>query len=303
MRGHIGEEVLSAHLHRLMLAGGPLTDKSFEERRQELRDRVRDKLQNPDQEFETPTNEAVENIEDFLVKPMIDLDYDEKSKLRLTAAILILIGSILGVISGGMLLQGNPEDLINSSIFKDAESVDLTGNVLDTEGVALNNTSVELIEYESGEVLQTTSTNERGYFQFDNVKPEKSILRLTKDGYFGNERIFIAEDGLMNPFTMEEGNSTIYKTFDETTDEGGWSLENAVALSTFVSLITIGSGFLGIQASIEARRAKKYRRTQYFAGFSLFSRGLILIGPLLILIGMALLSLAKTQFEDQLGDQ
>ena len=179
MRGQIGEEVLSAHLHRLMLAGGPLTDKSFEERRQELRDRVRDKLQNPDQEFETPTIEAVENIEDFVVKPMIDLDYDEKSKLRLTAAILILIGSILGVISGGMLLQGNPEDLINSSIFKDAESVDLTGNVLDTEGVALNNTSVQLIEYESGEVLQTTSTNERGYFQFDNVKPEKSMLRLT----------------------------------------------------------------------------------------------------------------------------
>ena len=142
MRGQIGEEVLSAHLHRLMLAGGPLTDKSFEERRQELRDRVRDKLQNPDQEFETPTNEAVENIENFVVKPMIDLDYDEKSKLRLTAAILILIGSILGVISGGMLLQGNPEDLINSSIFKDAESVDLTGNVLDIEGVALNNTSV-----------------------------------------------------------------------------------------------------------------------------------------------------------------
>ena len=36
---------------------------------------------------------------------MIDLDYDEKSKLRLTAAILILIGSILGVISGGMLYR------------------------------------------------------------------------------------------------------------------------------------------------------------------------------------------------------
>ena len=270
MRGQTGEEVLSAHPHRLMIAGVPLTDKSFDERRQELRDRVRTKLEKPDQDLEVPSVNALERIEDFIVRPMIDLDYDEKSKLRLTAAILILIGSILGVISGGMLLQGNPEDLINSSIFKDAESVDLTGNVLDVEGVALNNTSVELIEHDSGEVLQKTSTNDRGYFQFDNVKPEKSILRLTKNGYFGIERIFIAEDGLMNPFTMEEGNSTIYKTFDETTDEGGWSLENAVALSTFVSLITIGSGFLGIQASIEARRAKKYRRTQYFAGFNFF---------------------------------
>ena len=86
-----------------------MTDKSFEERRQELRDRVRDKLENPDQDFEAPTNEAVENLDEFIVRPMIDLDYDEKSKLRLTAAILILIGSILGVISGGMLLQGNPE--------------------------------------------------------------------------------------------------------------------------------------------------------------------------------------------------
>ena len=55
MRGQIGEEVLSAHPHRLMLAGVPLTDKSFEERRQELRDRVRTKLQNPDQDLEVPT--------------------------------------------------------------------------------------------------------------------------------------------------------------------------------------------------------------------------------------------------------
>ena len=77
---------------------------------------------------------------------MIDLDYDERTKLRMIAAIAILVGSILGIISGGILLQGNPDDLLNSSLFNEAETVDLTGQVLTDDGVAINNATIQLYE-------------------------------------------------------------------------------------------------------------------------------------------------------------
>jgi hypothetical protein len=41
----------------------------------------------------------------------------------------------------------------------------------------------------------------------------------------------------------------------------------------------------------------------YFAGLSMFSRGLIIVGPTLTLIGMGFLTLAKYQFKDQSLDE
>ena len=100
----------------------------------------------------------------------------------------------------------------------------------------------------------------------------------------------------MQPFTMKNGTGITEETFQS--QDSGWSLEAAVGLSTFIGVMTIITGIVGVQASVEIRRAKRYRRTQYLAGISLFSRGLILFGPILILVGMGLLTLTKEQFED-----
>ena len=180
-----------------------MTGKSFEQRRAELRKRVKSQIDSPNEAINySEFNEIEENIQqEIVVKPMIDLDYDERSKLRMLAAIAILVGSILGIISGGILLQGNPDDLLNSSLFNEAETVDLTGQVLTDDGVAINNASIELYEDNSNSVIQTVFTNDNGYFQLDNVKPETMTIRVLKDGYSSLERTFIAEDGLMSPFT------------------------------------------------------------------------------------------------------
>jgi hypothetical protein len=167
---------------------------------------------------------------------------------------------------------------------------------LDIEGESLYNVNIELIDYESSETVQTTFTNENGYFQLKDVKPETMLLRVSFDGYNTIERTFDAVDGIMQPFTMKNG-SDITKELVQSEDSG-WSLEAAVGLSTFIGVMTIITGIVGIQASVETRRAKRYRRTQYLAGISLFSRGLILFGPILILAGMGLLTLSKEQFED-----
>ena len=277
-----------------------MSSKSFEERRAALRERVQKQITAEDT-VESPSepDSANTTIErEIVVKPMIDLDYDDREKIRVIVAVLILVGSILGIISGGILLQGNPDELLNSSLFNEVETVDITGQVLTVDGVTLENASVELFEDGSVQYLQSTTSDENGYFQFYNVEPEMMKIMVIIDGYVSEERTFLAENGLIKPFTMEEGNSSNVNQESYRGSDGGWSLEAAVALSTFLGVITIITGFVGIQASVEVRRGTRYRRTQYLAGIGLFSRGLIWIGPILILAGMALNSLVKEQYED-----
>ena len=281
-----------------------MSGKSFDERRAALRERVQNQLEsvNPESQDYTADLTSLEEAQEIVVKPMIDLDYDDRERLRMIVAILVLIGSILGVVSGGILLQGNPDELLNSTIFNEAETVDITGQVLTIDGVTLENATVELYEEKSIVVSQSETSDENGYFQFYNVKPEIMKIRVVISDYQSVERTLRAENGLIAPFTMIEGNSSTIIQENTVGNEGGWSLEAAVALSTFLGVFTIVTGFVGIQASVEIRRGKKYRRTQYLAGISLFSRGLIWIGPILILAGMALNSMVKDQYDDYFED-
>ena len=276
-----------------------MSEKSFDERREALKARVKKQLEESASnqlEADIVVSQTELIVEEDIFDTMLDLEYDDKARLRTLASVLILIGSLLGIFSGGIILQGNPSELLNSSLFEQTQSVDITGQVLDIEGEALFNVSIELVDYDSSETLQVTFTNDNGYFQLKNVKSDTMLLRVSLQGYNTIERTFDAVDGIMQPFTMKNGSGITKEVFE--TEDSGWSLEAAVGLSTFIGVMTVLTGIVGIQASVEVRRAKRYRRTQYLAGISLFSRGLILFGPILILVGMGLLALTKEQFED-----
>jgi hypothetical protein len=276
-----------------------MSEKSFDERREALKARVKKQLEDSTTQTSEPelvVSETELVVEDIGFDGILELEYDDKARIRKIASVLILVGSLLGIFSGGIILQGNPSELLNSSLFEQTQSVDITGQTLDIEGESLYNVRIELVDYDSSETLQTTYTNDNGYFQLKDVKAETMLLRVSLEGYNTIERTFDAVDGIMQPFTMKNG-SEVTKEFRQSEDSG-WSLEAAVGLSTFIGVMTIITGIVGIQASVETRRAKRYRRTQYLAGISLFSRGLILFGPILILAGMGLLALSKEQFED-----
>ena len=276
-----------------------MSEKSFDERREALKARVKKQLEESsiqDSEPELIVSQSELMLEEDSFDAMMEFEYDDKARLRKLAAVLILVGSLLGIFSGGIILQGNPSELLNSSLFEQSPSVDITGQTLDIEGQAIFNASIELVDYESSETLQVTYTNDNGYFQLKNVKAETMLLRVSLEGYNTIERTFDAVDGIMQPFTMKNGSDITKETVQS--EDSGWSLEAAVGLSTFIGVMTIITGIVGIQASVDTRRAKRYRRTQYLAGISLFSRGLILFGPILILVGMGLLTLTKEQFED-----
>jgi hypothetical protein len=110
----------------------------------------------------------------------------------------------------------------------------------------------------------------------------------------------IPEKAGVGPITMSYGNATI--TRDHHTVATGWDLESAVGLSTTIGILTVITGIVGIQAAVEVRRGKYYRRTQYLAGISLFSRGLIIFGPALILAGMITMVFIREQFDDYQGE-
>jgi hypothetical protein len=250
---------------------------------------------------ESDLNAAIEEANEEFNEHMASMNRANASQLRTLAASLILIGSILGMASGGLILQGNPADLINSfNVLENDQSVDVSGIALEPDGTAVAGVDVELMNFESEEIIGITTTDSNGYFWFKSIDINELQLTFSLDGYTTVERVFIPDGAQIKPVTMREGNGTIVE--NEIVAKDGWNAEDAVALSTAVGVLTVLTGLVGVQAAVEARRAKKYRRTQYLAGFALFSRGLIIFGPALILAGMVMLMISRDQFSDVGGE-
>jgi len=229
---------------------------------------------------------------------MLDRDAD---RWRNLAATLILLGSILGIISGALILQGNPSELLNTSLFAEQESVDISGTALeDVDGSGVEGVTVQLLQEDSRILLQEAVTDRFGHYTMDNVRQDTHIIVFSKAGYETVERTFLPDNVGLDPVTMKPGEGTRYENNEQRID--GWTLDNAVGLSSAIGLITIFAAFFGIQSAVEIRRGKRYRRSQYLAGLALFSRGLIIVGPALILFGMVVNVFARDDFEDRRED-
>jgi len=231
-----------------------------------------------------------------------ELDRSDKSRLLTLAASLILIGSILGMASGALILNGNPDDLLSSALFERSERVDVSGIALEGEGdgSGVANVTIQLLNIDTDEVIAEMATDKEGRFRFQDILSTAMTLHVEAEGYTTVERDFIPEEAGVKPITMTPGEGL--RIEKGITSDDGWALESAVGLSTAIGIFTVLTAFVGFQAAVEVRRGKHYRRTQFLAGIALFSRGLILFGPLMILSGMILLSISKEQFDDFGGD-
>lgn len=267
------------------------------ERRDALRARVRKKLDGEDEINEE--EELVVQEQEIIMSTTQNeelLFLEDKNGLLTLASSLIFIGSVLGIITGLLLLQGNPTDLLGNTLEVD-DVIDVRGIVLESEsGDSIEGVTIELLDVDSKTVLQTANTNSYGYYEFENIAPEPHILRVTLEGYKTVERTISATNVNQDAFTLTTGEGVVVE--DETTSSSGWTLENAVALSTGIALVTIVAGVIGLYSAVGARKQQHYRRTQYFAGIALLSRGFIVFGPFLILCGMGLMVLAKDEFEE-----
>ena len=283
-----------------------------EERMEALRARVKEKKEAAlsggiiEEELVVSTSgleespQSIRQREDDEWYELIDLDAD---RWRNLAAVLILVGSVLGMVSGALILQGNPTELLNTSLFAEQESVDISGTALeDVDGNGVEDVLVVLLDAASRAELQNTTTDSFGYFSMKNVAQEVHIIVFSKDGSTTVERTFVPDNVGLDPVTMKPGNATPVREENDQQSISGWTLDNAVALSTAIGVLTVGTALLGIQSAVEIRRGKHYRRSQYLAAGALFSRGLIIVGPTLILFGMIVNLFAKEDFEDQRED-
>ena len=138
------------------------------ERRDALRARVRQKLSGvepEDEELVVKESEILDSTtqgDDLVI-------IEESNGVLALASSLIFIGSILGIITGLLLLQGNPAELLDQSFSSD-EVVDFYGVVLEAEsGEAIEGVTIELIVIETGNVQNTTQTNSYGSVSYTHL--------------------------------------------------------------------------------------------------------------------------------------
>lgn len=245
-------------------------------------------------------NEIVVQVSQSKEGGFLQLQDDEITdgeRRRKIASALVMIGALMGIVSGALILQGNPSGLLNSSIFRTTDSLDIHGLILDEEGEPVANVSIELVDPESNSAIKSSKSDEFGRYVIDAVLVKNYELHVSKSGYQTVILSFKPEPIGISPITMVVGEGE--RTKDELSATEGWSMENAVALATFEGVFTIACALVGVHASFEIKRKKRYRRAQAFCWVGLFSRGLIIFGPALILLGMIFTMLDKEDFEDQ----
>ena len=229
----------------------------------------------------------------------IDLEYfmediSEEPSTRVAGAILIIIGSLLGVWLGILLVSGNPDEILSATpdSYSDVSGIvisERTGN--DSGGEPVEGVRVRLLSIEGATTGKETFTDSDGRFAIFEVRREPALLSFTHSGNNTTKLYFVPGDEAQIVITMSEGNG------ENVIDRRGESYQStSVSISTAIALMTVLLGLLGVYGGVEAYRGNSYRRSWWLSFLGLWSRGMIFIGPLLILIGMGLVTLSKEQF-------
>ena len=229
----------------------------------------------------------------------IDLEYfmediSEEPSTRVAGAILIIIGSLLGVQLGVLLVSGTPDEILSDT--PDSYS-DVSGIVIserignDSGGEPVEGVRVRLLSIEGATTGKETFTDSDGRFAIFEVRREPALLSFTHSGNNTTKLYFVPGDEAQIVITMSEGSG------ENVIDRLGESYQlTSVSIATAIALMTVLLGLLGVYGGVEAYRGNSYRRSWWLSFLGLWSRGMIFIGPLLILIGMGLVTLTKEQF-------
>jgi uncharacterized membrane protein/5-hydroxyisourate hydrolase-like protein (transthyretin family) len=232
----------------------------------------------------------------------IDLEYfledmSGESSTRVAGAILIIIGSLLGVQLGVLLVSANPDEILSSTLDASDEYSDISGIVIselsgnDTGGEPIEGVRVRLLSVEGATTGKETFTDSNGRFSIPEIRRESALLSFTHTGNNTTKLYFVPGDEAQITVTMSKGNG------ENVIDMRGESHQaQSVSIATAIALLTVLLGLTGVYGGVEAYRSNSYRRSWWLSFLGLWSRGMIFIGPLLILIGMGLVTLSKEQF-------
>ena len=229
-----------------------------------------------------------------------DLSIDPAT--RVAGAILIILGSALGAMLGVLLMAADPADIMGQ-IGADESSDTVNGVVIsslsnNTGGDPIEGVLIELLN-EDRTTIDSDLTDSGGRFSIVDVPRQSSILYIQHPDNKTVEILLVPGDHSQIIVTLEPGDGFI----GPLDMRGESNLADSVFVGFFVAAVTLLSGLAGIVGGLEAYNGNKYNRSWWLAFFGLFSRGMIFIGPLLILIGIGFMYLTRDQFTDYISTE
>ncbi|MAS80364.1 MAG: hypothetical protein CMA28_01920 [Euryarchaeota archaeon] len=227
-------------------------------------------------------------------------DMSEERSTRVAGAIMIIIGSLLGVQFGILQISGTPDEILSGSLDFSERYSDVNGITISSlegnssGGDPVEGVKIRLLSEEGATTGRETTSDSNGRFSFDSVIRKTSILEFTHPGNITMVVIFVPGDNADLAITISPGEG------EQQVDLSGESfLAESVSIATAIAVLTVIVGLAGVYGGVEAYRGDSYRRSWWLGFLGLWSRGMIFIGPLLILVGMGLVTLCKDQFSSE----
>ena len=229
-----------------------------------------------------------------------DLSIDPAT--RVAGAILIILGSALGAMLGVLLMAADPADIMGQ-IGEGQSSDTVNGLVIssldnNSGGDPIEGVLVELLN-EDRTTIGSDITDSGGRFSIIDAPRQSSILYVQHAENNTVEILLVPGDHSQIVVTLEPGDGCI----GPIDMRGDSNLADSVFVGFFIAAITLLTGLAGIVGGLEAYNGNKYNRSWWLTFFGLFSRGMIFIGPLLILIGLGLMYLTRDQFTDYISSE
>jgi hypothetical protein len=226
-------------------------------------------------------------------------DIATDSATRNLGAVMIGIGGLLGMVIGIMLISGNVSDILSGQMEESGGTADIDGIVISelvgnsSGGDGVEGVEVTLFDEEELEV-GTYVTDSSGRFSISDVPRRTVLLEIEHPGNVTVRISLIPGDHSQISVTLIEGDGPPIQ-LDMT---GESHLDESVLIATIFAVFALLTGLAGIAGALEANKGGSYRKTWWLSFLSLWSGGMIFVGPLFTLSGMGLVGLSRNQFYD-----
>jgi len=229
-----------------------------------------------------------------------DLSVD--STTRVAGALMIFVGSLLGVLLGIVLISTNVGEILTGQLDGSDGLADVDGIVSTAledgtkGGEPAEGVRVSILDSEELEIGHDF-TDSGGRFSIDDVPRRSSTLLVEHPENRTVKIILVPGDHAQISVTLTPGDGV-----DEYDMSGESHLSESVLIGSTIAALTLLAGLAGMVGGLEAYRGDRYRRTWWLSFFGLWSRGMLFIGPMFILLGMGMVHVARDQFTDYTED-
>ena len=229
-----------------------------------------------------------------------DLSVD--STTRVAGALMIFVGSLLGVLLGIVLISTNVGEILTGQLDGSDGLADVDGIVSTaledgtTGGEPAEGVRVSILDSEELEIGHDF-TDSGGRFSIDDVPRRSSTLLVEHPENQTVKITLVPGDHAQISVTLTPGDG-----IDEYDMSGESHLSESVLIGSTIAALTLLAGLAGMVGGLEAYRGDRYRRTWWLSFFGLWSRGMLFIGPMFILLGMGMVHVARDQFTDYTED-